>query len=150
MRATSKRRIWKSVGQNWGYLVLALVAYGWFIADRTNPVLLLVGSALVIVFALFFAETPCMAINKEKRDGEVDYCGNNGRGLLGACHLKRHKWENLKALSSRQRGVQALRHTVSRFCGQAAAFSAAAGIGSLLVATLTFVFVATRQPPPVP
>jgi len=79
---------------------------------------------------VFFAESPCAAINKEKRDGEVDLCGNNGRGLLGACYLKRHKWENLKAISSRQRGVQAMRHTVSKFCGQAAAFSALAGLGS--------------------
>jgi hypothetical protein len=71
--------------------------------------------------------------------------------VLGACHLKRHKWQNLKALGSRERSLQALRHTVSRFCGQAAAFSALAGIGSLLVATLTFVFVTTRQPsPPIP
>jgi hypothetical protein len=151
VRAETKRKMWKSIGQNWGYLVLALVLYGWFIADRTNPALLVLGSGLVVVFALFFAETPCMAINKEKRDGDVDYCGNNGHGLLGACHLKRHKWQNLKALGSRERSLQALRHTVSRFCGQAAAFSALAGIGSLLVATLTFVFVTTRQPsPPIP
>ncbi len=115
---------------------------------RTNPVALVVGSTLVVIFALFFAETPCMAINKEKRDGGIDYCGNNGRGLLGACHLKRHKWQNLKALSSRERSVQALRHTVSRFSGQAAAFSALAGIGSLIVATLTFALITTKQPPP--
>jgi hypothetical protein len=97
---------------------------------------------------MFFAEAPCAAVNKGRRDGEVDLCGNNGRGLLGACHLKRHKWENLKVLGSRQLGAQAAKHTVSKFCGQAAAFSALAGLVSAVVATTTLFVLTLRQPPP--
>lgn len=89
MRAATKRKIGKSLWRNWRYLVLALVIYGWLIADQRNPLLLVIGSALVVVFALFFASTPCAAINKERRAGAVDLCGNNGSGLLGACHLTR-------------------------------------------------------------
>lgn len=147
MRATTKRKIGRSFAQNWGYLVLAAVLYGWFIADHRNILLLAVGSGLIVVFALFFAVSPCAAINKQKRDGEVDLCGNNGNGLLGACHLKRHKWENLKALGSRHAAGRAFRHTLSKFSGQAAAFSALAGLGSFFVATLTLVLVTSRQPP---
>jgi len=97
---------------------------------------------------LFFPKTPCAARNKEEEDGEPDYCGNNGRGLLGACHLKRHKWENLKALAGRQRSVQAFRHLVSKFSGQAAAFSALAGLSCFAVMVLTLLFVTTKPPPP--
>ena len=147
MRAATKRALWKSVSANWGYLVLALVIYDWFVAEEQSPALLAVASGLVVIFALFFATTPCAALNKERKDGEPDYCGNNGRGLLGACHLKRHKWENLKALAGRQRTVQAFRHLVSKFSGQAAAFSALAGLGSFAVAVLMLLFVTMRQPP---
>jgi hypothetical protein len=28
VRVETKRKMWKSIGQNWGYLVLALVLYG--------------------------------------------------------------------------------------------------------------------------
>lgn len=139
MRADTKRKITKSLWRNWGYLVLALVIYGWFIAGQHNALLLAIGSILVVIFALFFATAPCAAINKQLRDGEVDYCGNNGSGLLGACHLSRHKWENLKTITSRQQGAAAARHLVSKFCGQAAAFSALAGIGSFVVAAVALI-----------
>lgn len=145
VRAATKRRIKKSLWRNWGYLVLALVVYGWFVADVKKPILLLIGSGLIVLFALFFAETPCAAVNKRQKDGGADFCGNNGNGLLGACHLQRHRWENLKMLTTRQQAVVAGRHVVSKFCGQAAAFSAAAGIVSCLVATATLILA--RQAP---
>jgi hypothetical protein len=99
-----------------------------------------------VLFALFFADTPCAAIYKERRSGEVDLCGNNGNGLLGTCHLKRHKWESLKRFTTRQQGDVAARHLVSKFRGQAAAFSAMAGSGSFAVATVALVL--TRRGPP--
>ena len=139
--------MWKSLGRNGGCLVLALVVYGWFIADRQNPALLAIGSGLIVLFALFFAESPCAAVNKEKRDGEVDFCGNNGHGLLGACHLKRHEWENLKALGARQRAARAARHTVSRSCGR----RRSPRWPELLPPSSPrrpLVIVAVRQPPP--
>jgi hypothetical protein len=75
--------------------------------------------------------------------GAVDLCGNSGSGLLGACRLTRHKWENLKMITSRQQGAIAARHLVSKFSGQAAAFSALAGIGSFIVAAIALMI--TKQ-----
>ena len=148
MRATTKRKIRKSVLDNWGYLLLALVLFGWFTFGTRNPLVLAAGSFLVVVYALFFAVVPCGAENKRKRDGEVDHCGNNGRGLLGGCRFRRHKWENLKGIAQRQRAADVLRHILSTFKGKAAAFSAVAGMGSFLIAMLTFVYVTIKQPPP--
>jgi hypothetical protein len=104
MRAATKRKIGKSLLDNWGYLLLALVATGWFLFGTRNPLLLAIASLLVVIYALFFAVVPCGAENKRKRDGEIDYCGNNGRGLLGGCRFRRHKWENLKTIAQRAAG----------------------------------------------
>jgi len=110
-------------------------------ASDQNPALLAVTSGFVVIFALFFRHDAVCCAHRVQKDGELDYCGNNGRGLLGACHLKRHKWENLRALAGRQRSVQAFWHLVSKFSGQTAAFSALAALGSFAVAVFTLLFV---------
>lgn len=150
MRSATKRKIRKSLLDNWGYLLLALVFLGWFAFGARNPLVLAIGSFLVVIYSLFFAVVPCGAENKRKRDGGPDYCGNNGRGLLGGCRFRRHKWENFKTIAQRQQAVAVIRHILSTFRGKAAAFSAVAGMGSFVVALMTFAFITLRQPAPPP
>jgi hypothetical protein len=83
--------------------------------------------------------------NKRLVNGEIDFCGNNGNGILGACYLKRHKWLNLKALVNRQTYVRSLKHCFSSFSGAAGSFSALAGMGSFTVALLTYIFVTIKK-----
>jgi hypothetical protein len=90
MRVQTRRKLGKFVLRNWGYLIL-LVVTSWWYPGTIGPLPIALGSGLVVVFALFFAEVPCCAPNKRPVNGEVDFCGNNGNEILGACHLKRHK-----------------------------------------------------------
>ncbi|WP_156993150.1 hypothetical protein [Pseudonocardia acaciae] len=144
MRAQTKRKLGKFMLHNWGYIVLIVVAIWWHLGT-IGPLPIAIGSSLVVIFALFCAEVPCCAPNKRLVNGEIDFCGNNGNGILGACHLKRHKWLNLKSLVSRQTYVRSLKHCVSSFSGAAGSFSALAGLGSFTVALLTYLFVTTKK-----
>ena len=44
MRAATKRKLRKSLFDNWGYLLLALVVVGWYLFGTHNPLLLAVAS----------------------------------------------------------------------------------------------------------
>lgn len=144
MRAQTKKRLGKFLLHNWGYLVALIVATWWYLGT-VGPLPIAIGSGLVIIFALFCAEVPCCAPNKQLRNGETDLCGNNGNGILGACHLKRHKWLNLKALVDRDTYLRSVKHCCSSFSGAAGSFSAIAGLGSFTVALLTYLFVTTKR-----
>lgn len=144
MRAQTKRKLGKFALHNWGYIVAIVVAIWWYIGT-IGPLPIAIGSGLVVIFALFFAEVPCCAPNKKLVNGEIDLCGNNGNGILGACYLKRHKWLNLKALVNRQTYVRSLKHCFSSFSGAAGSFSALAGMGSFTVALLTYIFVTIKK-----
>ena len=144
MQARKKNVLGKFIIHNWGYVVAVIVATWWYLGT-IGPLPIAIGSGLVVIFALFFAEVPCCAPNKRPLNGEVDLCGNNGNGILGACHLKRHKWLNLKALIDRQTYVRSLKHCTSSFSGAAGSFSALAGTGSFIVALLTYIFVASKR-----
>jgi hypothetical protein len=87
---------------------------------------LALGSVLVLLFSLFAAPMPCCA---ETRGGE--FCRNNGRGLLGGCHFKAHKWQNAKALVKRQSWARLGSHVFSTVSGNATAISAIAAVVTL-------------------
>ncbi|MFF4600672.1 hypothetical protein [Amycolatopsis sp. NPDC001319] len=73
----------------------------------------------------------------------MGFCRNNANGILLGCHLRQHKFEKLAV---RQRAWSKAAAVVFKGVGgQAAAFSAFAGIVSAGAAAVT---LAVKQPPP--
>lgn len=84
--------LWRS----WGYLLLPVILWGWFIAQLgVGPLAIM--SGLSLGFLLFQAKVPCGAETRQRDPvtGEYHFCRNDARGILGGCgNFKAHKWGN--------------------------------------------------------
>ncbi len=146
MNLTVKKQTRKRVARTWGYLLLPVLVYGWFVGDiGYGP--LAIASTLAAAFFLLQARVPCCAENREVRtlSGEPTLCRNNAKGLLRGCWIEAHKWQNAKMIVRRSSWGRLAGGLFRKFSGAAATFAALAGItsatiagGSLLVATLTY------------
>lgn len=75
----------------WGYGVLALLIWGWWVAEDKGKVapLLILASLLAIVYFVFRVPRTCGA------RGRQGPCRNNARGLLFGCNqVREHKRQN--------------------------------------------------------
>lgn len=133
MRKSTRR----AIGRYWGYLLLVLLYFGWFVF-HVGAVGLAAISVLSVVYFLVQAPVPCCAQN---RDGTT-FCRNNARGLLGGCWLKSHQWNNLKLLLKRQSWSTFARGFFRGVSGNAAAVSALAGSTSACAAVVTLMLKA--------
>jgi F0F1-type ATP synthase assembly protein I len=129
MRKSTKRKLVSL----WGYLLLAAVLWLWFVPS-IGPGLIVILSAFVVVYCLFQAPMWCCA---ETRSREL--CRNNAYGLLMGCHLRQHKWQKVKLAVQQQAWSQAGQRVFRSVGGQAATFSALAGMVSASVATVAFI-----------
>jgi hypothetical protein len=117
----------------WGYLILAVVVYGWFGAAM-GPGLIALLSVLVVLYTLFQAPMWCCA---STRGGEP--CRNNAYGLLLGCHLRQHKWEKVKMAMSASSWGQLVKRVLSSVGGVAASVGALASVGSVVVAVAALI-----------
>lgn len=124
MRAATKRRI----GQLWGYLLLGVVAYGWFGANFT-PVWIASLSTLVLIYTLFQAPMWCCAVTRNEEP-----CRNNAHGLLLGCHLRQHKWQKLNMSMQFSMWGKLTVRVLSSIGGVAASISAVAASASAIIA----------------
>jgi hypothetical protein len=144
---TKKRR--RIFGRTWGYVLLPIIAWGWFIA-QIGPAPLAVLSALSFGFLLFQARVPCGAKIRDRDPvtGEHLFCRNNASGMLGGCpQFASHKWQNLKLLISRSTWGQFFRSLLRKASGQAAALGALASSASVVIA-LFALLVSIAKPGP--
>ncbi|HEY2063571.1 MAG TPA: hypothetical protein VGH57_34700 [Amycolatopsis sp.] len=123
----------KLLGSLWGYLLLAAVVLLWFMPS-VGPGAIAILSAFVVLYCLFQAPMWCCA---DTRRGE--FCRNNAYGLLMGCHLRQHKSQKFKLMIRQQAWSKAARRVFSGVGGQAATFSAFAGMLSAGVATVAFI-----------
>ncbi|MEV4601296.1 hypothetical protein AB0K15_28330 [Amycolatopsis sp. NPDC049253] len=97
-----------------------------------GPGVTAVPSVFVVLYCLFQAPMWCCAPT-----GASQFCRNNANGILLGCHLRQHKFEKLK-LAVRQRAWRKAAAAVFKSVGgQAATFSAFAGMVSAGAATVT-------------
>lgn len=121
------------MGSLWGYLLLAAVIYLWFLPS-VGPGVIAALSGFVVLYSLFQAPMWCCA---ETRGG--DLCRNNAYGILLGCHLRQHKWQKVKMAVRQQYWGRLCRRVFRSVGGQAATFSALAGMLSASVATVTLI-----------
>ncbi len=126
-----RRRTRKLIGRTWGYVLLAVVLYGWFGANF-GPGILATLSGVVVLYFLFQAPMWCCAVN---RDGT--YCRNNAGGLLLGCHLRHHKWQKIQLVVKQHSWAQVARQVLSHVGGQAATIGALASAVSAVTAVIT-------------
>jgi len=129
MRAQTKKKL----GQMWGYLILVVVAYGWF-GTAMGPGIIAMLSGLVVLYTLFQAPMWCCA---NTRSGEP--CRNNAYGILLGCHVRQHKWQKMKMAVSASSWGQLTKRVLSSVGGVSASISALAGVASVIVAVAALV-----------
>ena len=129
----AKKSTGKLLGSLWGYLLLAAVLWLWFLPS-IGPGVIAILSALVVLYTLFQAPMWCCA---ETRSREP--CRNNAYGILLGCHLRQHKWQKVKMAVRQQYWGKLGRRVFSSVGGQAATFSAFAGMVSACVATVALI-----------
>ncbi|MEC3980770.1 hypothetical protein [Amycolatopsis sp. H20-H5] len=115
----------------WGYLLLAAVACFWFVPS-IGPGAVAILSALVVAYCLFQAPMWCCA---DIRGGGL--CRNNAYGILLGCHIRQHKGQKLRMAVRQQYWGRLVKRIFSSIGGQAATFSAVAGLISASAATVT-------------
>ncbi|MCA1602986.1 MAG: hypothetical protein LC776_15585 [Acidobacteria bacterium] len=123
MRVATKKRLIKY----WGYILVVALVLGWYYL-QLDPVVLGVLSGLVVIYSLFQAPVPCCAKTRED-----EFCRNNASGLLRGCHLKAHRWQNLKMLVKQHAWAEVARGIFRRIGGNAAALSALVGMAGVVV-----------------
>ena len=128
-----RRSTKKKIAKYWGYILLPVLYFGWFVF-HIGPLVLGVISLLVVVYFLFQAPVPCCAENRDHT-----FCKNNAKGILGGCHLESHKWQNVKLLIRRRSWARLAGGLFRQVKGNAAAVSALAGSTSAVAAAVTLV-----------
>ena len=118
----------KNLNRSWGYLLLVVLGYAWF-GTAMAPVVIVVLSALMVLYMLFQAPMWCCA---ETRGHGL--CRNNAYGLLMGCHLRQHKWQKLRMAFRYSTWGKVLGQVLSSVGGKAATVSALAGSASALAA----------------
>jgi hypothetical protein len=127
IKAKNRERLWR----NWGYILLPITLWAWFIAQLA-PATITIMATLSFGFFLFQAQAPCCA---QTRKGE--WCRNNSWGILGGCHYKQHRLQNIKMLidsATRQRAINGILRGVD---GKTAVVAATISFCSLLVSFAT-------------
>lgn len=140
--AILKKSTRKTLAKYWGYLLLPVLFYMWFVADvGYGP--LAIGSLLASSFFLFQARVPCCADNRQVKteSGDATLRRNNAHGLLRGCHLEAHKWQNLKMVGRRHSWSRLLGGLFRKVSGAAATFSALASMASALIAAGALVVI---------
>ena len=122
-----KKSTRQTLARTWGYLLLPIIAWAWFVA-QLGPSPIAIMSVLAAGFFLFQAPAPCCA---ETRKGE--WCRNNGSGVLGGCHFRNHRWQNVKMLLDRELRQRAANGILRGISGKAATLSAVISTLALLV-----------------
>ena len=130
MRNATKRKL----GQLWGYVLVAVVAYGWFGLDMA-PGAIAALSVLVVLYTLFQAPMWCCATTRSNEP-----CRNNAYGLLLGCHLRQHRWQKFWMAMHASSWGQLARRALSGVGGVAASLSALAGTLSAVVALAALLF----------
>lgn len=143
IRKSTRRKLW----QNWGYLLLPVILWGWFFGSLgAGP--LAVMSTLSLGFVLFQARVPCGAETRQRdrETNEYQLCRNNAHGILGGCRqYEAHKWGNAKLLITTSTWGRFLRSLLRKTSRQAAAVSALAGSVSAVIALGALVVAALRK-----
>jgi hypothetical protein len=116
-----------------GYLLLVFLYFEWFVFHAV-PLMLEVGSMLAVTYFSFQAPVPCCAENRDRT-----FCRNNARGIIGGCHLKQHKWQNLRMLVHRHSWTRLAHGLFRKASGNAAALGALGSLGSVFVAAVALV-----------
>jgi hypothetical protein len=101
---------------------------------HAGPAALGIGSLLATAYFLFQAPVPCCAENRNRT-----FCRNNAHGIIGGCHLKQHRWQNLKMLVHRQSWARLFSGLFRRVSGNAAAVGALASWTSATVAAVALI-----------
>ncbi|MFF1718682.1 hypothetical protein [Streptomyces sviceus] len=127
----ARRSRFGGLGQWWGVLAGALLIAAWINA-AAGPVVIIVLSALVLLWSFFQAPVTCGAPVRGRPDG----CRNNATGILMGCHIHQHRWQKLKMLILRRR--------VREFCSGLfsdgkAALATLAAVGSFLSGLVTLI-----------
>jgi hypothetical protein len=135
----------RALARYWGYLLIPVIVWAWTTRETSyGPIA--IASALSTTYFMFQTKVPCCAINRNHT-----FCRNNARGLLGGCHLRDHKWQNIRMLAHRNTWSQFAGGMFRRFEGRAATFAAMATCMSTLIAALallvaTYAFLDPRAP----
>jgi len=141
-----KKSTSRAFGRSWGYLLLPIILWAWFIA-QLDPRLIAILSVLATTYFLFQARVPCGA---ETRDIDPEtgmhlLCRKNATGILGGCGYKSHRWQNLKLLVRRSTWGRLGQSLFRKAAGAAATLSALATVASAVIA-LGALFVAMAKP----
>lgn len=131
----TKRSSKGHVARYWGYLLLAIVIYGWT-TDLFGPAFVVFASSLSTGYMLFQAPMWCMARNTT--NGEP--CSNNASGLLLGCWIRKHKWDKFKMIIKRQRWAEFFQRSWSTIGAQTASIAALGSMSSAIIAALTLAF----------
>jgi hypothetical protein len=121
--------------RSWGYLLLPIILWAWFIAQLgLLPIVIM--SAAATLFFLLQAKVPCGAEirDRDPNTGEHLLCRRNATGILGGCELKSHRWQNVKMLVRRSLWGRLVRSLFRRTNGVAASLSALATVLSMFIA----------------
>lgn len=120
MKESTRKRLAKT----WGYVLLPVILYGWFVGDIGYGPLAIV-SAVAASFFLFQARVPRCGNNREVQTatGEPTFCRNNAKGLLRGCWIEAHKWHNAKMMINRSSWGRLPGGLFRKFSGGAASFA---------------------------
>jgi hypothetical protein len=124
MRSQTKKKL----RQMWGYVVLGIVAVGWF-GLGMGPGVIAGLSGVVVLYTLFQAPMWCCA---ETRGGNP--CRNNSYGILLGCHVRQHKWQKMAMAFHVSSWKQLMKRVWSSIGGASASVSALAAVASVVVA----------------
>lgn len=115
----------KKLSKYWGFIAVALAAYGWF-SGSFAPGALLALSLLALFFCLFRAPVWCCAATREG-----DFCRRNASGILMGCSYRQHRWQKLKMFIRKSAWGTLCKRLITGFHGAATSLGA---LGTLISA----------------
>ena len=99
--AFMKKSTRQAIAKYWGYMLLPVLYYGWFVGDiGYGP--LAIASTLASAFFFLQVKAPCCAENREvkAKSGDPTFCRNNAKGILRGCR-RGARWQNAKMIGHR-------------------------------------------------
>lgn len=133
MPKSTRRKTRSKLGRYWGYPLIVVVVYCG-LTGLAGPVVVLPGAGIALLFMLFGAPTWCGAPTRD-----ADGCRNNAYGLLLGCHLRAHKWANLKLIFKSTRWAGLMRQFWGNVRNGTAAIGSLASVSSAAVAAIALV-----------
>ncbi|MHA6802803.1 hypothetical protein [Salinifilum ghardaiensis] len=119
----------KQMGKYWGFIAVAVAAYGWF-SGSLAPGALLILSLLAFFYCLFQAPVWCCAATREG-----GFCRRNASGILMGCSYRQHRWQKLKMFIRTSAWGALGKRLITGFHGAATSLSALGTLISAVVAT---------------